>query len=64
MTSYRKMGRVGSSSSSPRPAVSWRLATSYLLDWVVLVVIVVVGGFLGRIEPNKRPFLLDDANIA
>ncbi|ODA76592.1 hypothetical protein RJ55_07862 [Drechmeria coniospora] len=41
-----------------------RLVASYALDWIILVVIVVVGGFLGRITPNKRPFSLDDPNIS
>ncbi|KAK2591396.1 hypothetical protein QQS21_010902, partial [Conoideocrella luteorostrata] len=42
---------------------SMKLLASYAFDWIVLIVIVVVGGFLGRIEPNKRPFSLDDPNI-
>ncbi|PHH59765.1 hypothetical protein CDD81_2603 [Ophiocordyceps australis] len=49
---------------SPSAHFSMALLASYVLDWIVLVVIVVVGGFLGRIEPNKRPFALDDPNIS
>lgn len=43
---------------------SLRLFASYALDWIVLIVIVVVAGFLGRITPNKRPFALDDPEIS
>ncbi|KJZ79128.1 hypothetical protein HIM_01279 [Hirsutella minnesotensis 3608] len=41
-----------------------RLAASYAFDWIILIVVVVAGGILGRIEPNKRPFSLDDPNIS
>ncbi|OAA39717.1 PAP2 domain containing protein [Metarhizium rileyi] len=43
---------------------SVKLFASYALDWIVLVVITVAAGFLGRIEPNKRPFSLNDPNIS
>ncbi|KHN98509.1 PAP2 domain containing protein [Metarhizium album ARSEF 1941] len=55
------MAHSGSSSAG---SFSVKLLASYALDWIVLVVITVVGGFLGRIEPNKRPFSLDDPNIS
>ncbi len=41
-----------------------RLLASYTLDWIILVVVVIAGGFLGRITPNKRPFALDDPGIS
>ncbi|KAL2137085.1 hypothetical protein VTI74DRAFT_9691 [Chaetomium olivicolor] len=44
--------------------VSWVLALSYVFDWVVLVAFGVIGYVLGKITPNKRPFSLDDRNIA
>lgn len=44
--------------------VSWVLALSYVFDWVVLVAFGVIGYVLGDITPNKRPFSLDDRNIA
>ncbi|KAG5985137.1 hypothetical protein E4U55_001106 [Claviceps digitariae] len=55
------MAPVGSSSSG---SFSLKLLASYALDWIVLVAITVAGGFLGRVEPNKRPFALDDPNIS
>ncbi|PNY27104.1 lipid phosphate phosphatase 3 [Tolypocladium capitatum] len=53
-----------SGSSPPRRLFSMRLLASYAFDWVVLVIIVVAAGFLGRMEPNKRPFSLNDPNIS
>lgn len=61
MTEYQKMARSGDSSPS---SFSVKLLASYALDWIVLIGITVAGGFLGRIEPNKRPFALDDPNIS
>ncbi|KAG5994219.1 hypothetical protein E4U43_003289 [Claviceps pusilla] len=55
------MARSGDSSPS---SFSMKLLASYALDWIVLIGITVAGGFLGRIEPNKRPFALDDPNIS
>ncbi|EQK98858.1 PAP2 domain containing protein [Ophiocordyceps sinensis CO18] len=50
--------------SPPSRHSSLALAASYALDWIILVVVVVAGGILGRIEPKKRPFSLDDPNIS
>jgi hypothetical protein len=44
--------------------ISWVLALSYVFDWVVLIAFGVIGYILGDITPNKRPFSLDDRNIA
>ncbi|KAI9171965.1 Diacylglycerol pyrophosphate phosphatase 1 [Paramyrothecium foliicola] len=41
-----------------------RTIISYLFDWVLLIVIGVIGTILGNIEPNKRPFSLKDPNIS
>jgi hypothetical protein len=35
-----------------------------VFDWVVLIAFGVIGYILGDITPNKRPFSLDDRNIA
>lgn len=43
---------------------SWVLALSYTVDWAILLAFAVVGYILGDITPNKRPFSLDDRNIA
>ncbi|KXX81719.1 Diacylglycerol pyrophosphate phosphatase 1 [Madurella mycetomatis] len=43
---------------------SWVLTLSYVFDWAILVAFAVVGYILGDIEPNKRPFSLDDRNIS
>ncbi|KAI1297597.1 acid phosphatase/Vanadium-dependent haloperoxidase [Xylaria venustula] len=37
---------------------------SYAFDWLILVVVGIIGYFLGNVTPNKRPFSLLDANIA
>jgi len=44
--------------------VSWVVALSYVFDWVVLAAFGGIGYVLGDITPNKRPFSLDDRNIA
>lgn len=62
MSEYYKMAHSGAPSSAR--SFSVKLLASYTFDWIVLIVITVVGGFLGRIEPNKRPFALDDPNIS
>ncbi|KAG6037508.1 hypothetical protein E4U41_005053 [Claviceps citrina] len=55
------MSHIGGNSAG---GFSLKLLASYALDWIVLLAITVVAGFLGRIEPNKRPFALDDPNIS
>lgn len=62
MSTYQKMAHSGP--RSPRPHLSALLVASYAFDWIILVVIVVVGGILGRITPNMRPFALNDPNIS
>ncbi|KAI1175413.1 acid phosphatase/Vanadium-dependent haloperoxidase [Nemania sp. FL0916] len=37
---------------------------SYAFDWLIMVVVGVIGYLLGNVTPNKRPFSLLDANIA
>ncbi|KAI1121583.1 acid phosphatase/Vanadium-dependent haloperoxidase [Nemania abortiva] len=37
---------------------------SYAFDWLIMVVVGLVGYFLGNVTPNKRPFSLLDTNIA
>ncbi|KAK4144652.1 PAP2 superfamily-domain-containing protein [Dichotomopilus funicola] len=44
--------------------VSWVLALSYVFDWAVLVAFAAIGYVLGDITPNKRPFSLDNRDIA
>ena len=43
---------------------AWLLAASYVSDWIVLIIVGVVGYVLGDITPNKRPFSLEDPNIS
>ncbi|KAK9794469.1 putative PAP2 superfamily-domain-containing protein [Seiridium cardinale] len=63
---YRKMPDL----DSPLPTkpqkrkLTWVLVVSYVTDWLCLIAAGLVGAFLGNITPNKRPFRLDDANIA
>jgi hypothetical protein len=42
----------------------WVLAASYVFDWIILIVVAVVGFILGNITPNKRPFNLEDRDIS
>ncbi|KAI1386958.1 acid phosphatase/Vanadium-dependent haloperoxidase [Hypoxylon trugodes] len=37
---------------------------SYAFDWIILIVVGVIGVVLGNITPNKRPFSLQDPNIS
>lgn len=43
---------------------SVRLAISYAFDWFVIIAVAAIAVVLGRIEPNKRPFSLNDPNIS
>ena len=47
-----------------RSKLSWVVGLSYVVDWVMLAAVGAVGYVLGHITPNKRPFALDDRNIA
>jgi len=38
--------------------------SSYVLDWVIVIVTAAVGYVLGNITPNKRPFQLEDPDIS
>ncbi|ETS01703.1 acid phosphatase/Vanadium-dependent haloperoxidase [Trichoderma reesei RUT C-30] len=62
MRPYQKMARSGSDAKRGRPSI--RLITSYIFDWVILLVVAAVGYVLGVITPNKRPFSLVDPNIS
>ena len=37
---------------------------SYVFDWIILIVVGVIGLILGNVTPNKRPFSLLDPNIS
>ncbi|KAI0009092.1 PAP2 superfamily-domain-containing protein [Xylariaceae sp. FL0662B] len=37
---------------------------SYVFDWLILIIVGIVGAFLGDITPNKRHFSLQDPNIS
>ncbi|KAM0259556.1 hypothetical protein ACHAQJ_003282 [Trichoderma viride] len=56
------MTRSGSDARKALPSI--RLISSYVLDWIVLVIVVAVGYVLGVITPNKRPFSLVDPDIS
>ncbi|KAI1108000.1 acid phosphatase/Vanadium-dependent haloperoxidase [Nemania sp. NC0429] len=47
-----------------RPKMSTLVVLSYVLDWLIMVVVGLIGYFLGNVTPNKRPFSLLDTNIA
>ncbi len=71
-TSNRKDGRLRMSEETSAALggvrrgkkVTLFLILSYVFDWVVLIVVGVVGAILGNITPNKRPFSLEDPNIS
>lgn len=63
MNSYERMAPSGTAAAL-RDQFSVRLIASYIFDWIVLIVITVVGYVLGRIEPNKRAFSLADRDIS
>lgn len=44
--------------------MSIKVVLSYAFDWIVLIVLGIVSLVLGMIEPNKRPFSLNDPNIS
>lgn len=37
---------------------------SYAFDWLIMVVVGLIGYFLGNVTPNKRHFSLTDPNIS
>jgi len=63
---YRKMAgsRSDHLASSSRRDLTVKVVLSYVFDWVVLIVAAGIGAVLDRIEPNKRPFSLNDPNIS
>ena len=40
------------------------VASSYILDWAVLVVLAVTGYIMAEVTPNKRPFWLGNPDIS
>ncbi|GAW20219.1 hypothetical protein ANO14919_097160 [Xylariales sp. No.14919] len=44
--------------------ISSLVIASYAFDWLIMVVVGLIGYFLGNVTPNKRPFSLLDNNIA
>lgn len=40
------------------------LIGSYVFDWFILLVTAGIGGVLGIVAPNKRPFSVLDPNIS
>ncbi|EHA57931.1 hypothetical protein MCOR27_007125 [Pyricularia oryzae] len=45
-------------------SMSMLLVSSYAFDWVVLLVVAGIGGWLGILPPNHRPFQLENHNIS
>jgi hypothetical protein len=64
ITSLEGVQRYRPTVMASRKKGGWVLAASYAADWLVLVVVAVVGFVLGDITPNKRPFYLEDPNIS
>ncbi|KAB5511390.1 hypothetical protein GE09DRAFT_1047823 [Coniochaeta sp. 2T2.1] len=58
-----RLGIMGPMASCTKKG-GWVLSASYISDWIILIVVAVVGFVLGDITPNKRPFSLEDPNIS
>ncbi|RAH40193.1 phosphatase PAP2 family protein [Aspergillus brunneoviolaceus CBS 621.78] len=43
---------------------SKRLVVSYILDWILIIGIALIGYGFGRVSPNQRPFSLTDPSIS
>lgn len=62
---YSKMpDRSPSGFQSRKSKLSFVVVGSYVFDWLILIVVGVVGVILGNVTPNKRPFSLQDPNIS
>lgn len=62
---YTKMPDYGSPGFQSRKSkLDIIVIASYVFDWLILVVVGVVGVILGNVSPNKRPFSLQDPNIS
>ena len=55
---------VGSRPKNMMNKISLVQTLSYVFDWVILIIVGVIGVILGNITPNKRPFSLQDPNIS
>ncbi|KAM7202434.1 PAP2 superfamily domain containing protein [Rhypophila sp. PSN 637] len=44
--------------------VTWVVIASYVFDWAILIAAAAIGYIMGEVSPNKRPFSLQDPNIA
>lgn len=62
---YSKMPEHGSlRPQSQKSKLSMLVIGSYVFDWLILVVVGIIGVILGNVTPNKRPFSLQDPNIS
>ncbi|XXG98711.1 WD40 repeat protein [Hypoxylon texense] len=62
---YSKMPEHGSlRPQSAKSKFSVLVIGSYVFDWLILVVVGIIGVVLGNVTPNKRPFSLQDPNIS
>ncbi|KAI1415686.1 acid phosphatase/Vanadium-dependent haloperoxidase [Hypoxylon sp. FL1857] len=52
------------SAQSRKSKLSAVVIGSYVFDWLILIVVGVIGVVLGNVTPNKRPFSLQDPNIS
>lgn len=63
--SYRRVSSpVGMRTMAGSRRGPWVLAASYVFDWIILIIVGIVGLVLNNITPNKRPFNLEDPNIS
>lgn len=62
--SYTKMEDLRGPPGRPKKGLSMLLISSYAFDWVILLVMAGIGGWLGLMNPNHRPFQLEDRHIS
>lgn len=54
----------GHAAASRRQPVTLLVISSYVFDWLVIAALSVVGEVLGKRDPNKRPFQLENPDIS
>ncbi|KAH8425795.1 phosphatase PAP2 family protein [Aspergillus melleus] len=50
--------------ANARVGISKRLVLSYIIDWILIIGIALIGYGFSRVTPNHRPFVLTDQSIS
>lgn len=62
--SYIRMAEFRGPAPRRQTGTPLLLLSSYVFDWVVLLVVGGVGYWLGKMKPNMRPFQLESPHIS